>query len=286
MSQVKFFLNFQIKICYYIYNLTKQSMKSKASIDGHPIHPIMVGFPITFFTAAVIFDILGASQNNEYNWRIGKIMAGAGILSGLAAAVPGIIDYFFVVPPNSSGNDRATKHGLLNITLVSLFTLAWFNRQNPLVPKSRIVIYEAAGFGLMLISGWLGGTLVYRNQIGVYNRYADKGKWNEAWLELTDGVAEAAESGELEIDQMKLVHVDNKRIVIGRTGKGYVAFDDHCTHKGGSLADGVLICGVVQCPWHGSQFDTHTGEVKAGPAQNKINTYKVVADGGKIILEL
>jgi uncharacterized membrane protein/nitrite reductase/ring-hydroxylating ferredoxin subunit len=261
-------------------------MKSKASIDGHPIHPIIVGFPITFFTAALVCDLVGASKRDEKYWNAGKLLAGAGIISGLAAAIPGIIDFFFTVPPKSSGQNRAIKHGLLNISLVSLYTLAWFTRQNPYASKNRIIAYEGLGWGIMLISGWLGGTLVYRNQIGVYNRYANKGKWNESYLELEDGMAEAAESGELEIGQMKLVHVNNKRIVIGRTAKGYVAFDDRCTHKGGSLADGVLICGVVQCPWHGSQFDTFTGDVKAGPAEKDINTYKVIADGGKVMLAL
>jgi nitrite reductase/ring-hydroxylating ferredoxin subunit len=69
------------------------------------------------------------------------------------------------------------------------------------------------------------------------------------------------------------VHAGGTRVAVGRTGKGYVAFQDRCTHRGGPLSDGVLMCGTVQCPWHGSQFDVHTGEVKAGPAEQKIETY-------------
>jgi nitrite reductase/ring-hydroxylating ferredoxin subunit len=42
--------------------------------------------------------------------------------------------------------------------------------------------------------------------------------------------------------------------VLARTEEGYVAFDDRCTHKGGSLAAGVMVWGTVQCLWHGSQF--------------------------------
>jgi len=85
---------------------------------------------------------------------------------------------------------------------------------------------------------------------------------------------------------MKLIHVNDKRIVIARTEKGYVAFDDHCTHKGGSLAGGAMICETVQCPWHGSQFDVNTGAVKAGPAKEKINTYNVSETNGKVYLNL
>jgi len=89
-----------------------------------------------------------------------------------------------------------------------------------------------------------------------------------------------AREDELEIDQMKLLRVGDRRIVLARTEQGYAAFDDRCTHKGGPLADGLLICGTVQCPWHGSQFDTRTGAVRAGPATEPIATYRIeVADG-------
>jgi nitrite reductase/ring-hydroxylating ferredoxin subunit len=69
------------------------------------------------------------------------------------------------------------------------------------------------------------------------------------------------------------------RIVIARTGKGYAAFADRCTHRGGPLSDGALMCGTVQCPWHGSQFDVQTGEVKCGPAEKPIQTYEIERGG-------
>jgi nitrite reductase/ring-hydroxylating ferredoxin subunit len=83
---------------------------------------------------------------------------------------------------------------------------------------------------------------------------------------------------------MKLVHVWGKRIVLARTERGWAAFDDRCPHRGGSLADGVLICGAVQCPWHGSQFDVRTGAVKAGPAKDGVGTYRVEEAGREIRL--
>jgi nitrite reductase/ring-hydroxylating ferredoxin subunit len=81
---------------------------------------------------------------------------------------------------------------------------------------------------------------------------------------------------------MKLVHVDGRRIVLARTADGYVAFDDRCTHRGGSLAGGTMICGTVQCPWHGSQFDVASGAVKAGPAEKAIETFRVEKTGDRI----
>jgi nitrite reductase/ring-hydroxylating ferredoxin subunit len=85
---------------------------------------------------------------------------------------------------------------------------------------------------------------------------------------------------------MKLLHLKDKRIVLARTEDRYVAFDDKCTHRGGSLAGGSTMCNVVQCPWHGSQFDLITGEVKIGPAKEGIKIYSVKEHQGKIILVL
>jgi nitrite reductase/ring-hydroxylating ferredoxin subunit len=85
---------------------------------------------------------------------------------------------------------------------------------------------------------------------------------------------------------MTLVRVNGRRIVIGRSEDGFRAFDDRCSHKGASLADGVLMCGRVQCPWHGSQFDTGTGQVKAGPAEKPIATYRIEEQGGDVVLWL
>src|SRR5207253_481060 len=97
------------------------SMKSKANIKGHPVHPILVAFPIAFFIGTLVFDILGSINNDQSFWQTGYYLECAGIISALAAAIPGVIDYFFTVPPESSAKKRATKHGLTNITMVIVF---------------------------------------------------------------------------------------------------------------------------------------------------------------------
>jgi nitrite reductase/ring-hydroxylating ferredoxin subunit len=138
----------------------------------------------------------------------------------------------------------------------------------------------------MLIAGWMGGTLVHRNQIGVDVRYANAGKWNEESFDSDTGAIEVARIDELKVNSMKLIHVKDKRIVLARTENNFVAFDDRCTHKGGSLAGGSTMCGTVQCPWHGSQFDVASGAVKAGPAKEGIKTYQTKVSEGKIFLVL
>jgi nitrite reductase/ring-hydroxylating ferredoxin subunit len=148
-----------------------------------------------------------------------------------------------------------------------------------------VLTLEAAGLGLMTIGGWLGGTLVYRNFIGPDHRYANAGKWKEQRFDAEPGRPVAVADDEaLEVDQMMLVHINGRRIVVARTADGYTAFDDHCTHRGASLADGVLICGKVQCLWHGSRFDVRSGAVENGPADMPIGVYQVQSKDGQVWL--
>lgn len=261
-------------------------MKSKAHFKSHPLHPILVSFPIAFFIGTFIFDGLGFLVSNNNLGVTGRYLNIAGVIGALIAAIPGIIDYFFTVPPQSSAHKRATKHGLINVFVLLLFTFVLFSRPNSIQIPVALFAVETIGIILLSIAGWLGGTLVHRNQIGIDIRYANAGKWKEEYLNSKDGKVKVASVDELELNQMKLVYVNGKRIVIAKTENGFAAFDDRCTHKGGSLAGGSLICNTVQCPWHGSQFDCETGDVKAGPAKTPIKTFEIKELNGALYIQL
>jgi uncharacterized membrane protein/nitrite reductase/ring-hydroxylating ferredoxin subunit len=261
-------------------------MKSKVNIKSHPLHPILVGFPIAFFTGTLLSHLIGWLMDKPDFLKTAYYLNIAGIVFALLAAIPGFIDFLYTVPPKSSGKKRAAQHGITNVIMLICFVIAFFLRQNDSVNNTILLLFEAAGFVLMIIAGWMGGTLVYRNQIGVDIRYANAGKWKEARFDNNSGEIEVATADELEVNAMKLLHVKNKRIVLARTEDRFVAFDDHCTHKGGSLAGGSALCNMVQCPWHGSQFDLISGEIKSGPAKKAIKVYSVKEREGKIILEL
>ena len=261
-------------------------MKSRANIKGHPIHPMLIPFPVAFFTGTLIFDILGLLNNSSNFWNVGQSLIVAGVIGGLIAAIPGIIDYVGTVPPNSSAKKRATTHGLTNVSMLIIFSIAAYYRRGENASPAVVIGLEVVGCILMSIAGWMGATLVYRNQIGVNPRYANAGKWKEETIKPSKNPLVVATEAELKVNQMKLLHVGDKRIVVARTEKGYVAFDDRCTHKGGSLAGGSMICEAVQCPWHGSQFHVTNGTVVAGPAKEKIVVYKTSSLEGKIYLEL
>jgi nitrite reductase/ring-hydroxylating ferredoxin subunit/uncharacterized membrane protein len=257
-------------------------MRSKASVKGHPIHPMLVPFPFAFLTGAFLFGMAGRWLKNPELAQTGRHLTAAGLGAGLLAAVPGAVDYFGSVPPRSSGRERATKHAIANVTGLALFALSWAARGRR--PNGAALTAQAAGVGMLSVGGWMGGTLVYRNQIGVDHRYAGAGKWNEESARSTGSALAVAGESDLQVNQMRLVHAGDVRVAVARTEDGYAAFDDRCTHKGGPLSDGVLICGTVQCPWHGSQFDVKTGEVKCGPARKKIGTHRVEESNRQVLL--
>jgi uncharacterized membrane protein/nitrite reductase/ring-hydroxylating ferredoxin subunit len=260
-------------------------MKSKVNIKSHPLHPILIPFPIAFFTGTLISHLVGWLMNKPHLLTTAYYLNIAGIGFALLAAIPGFIDFLYTVPPKSSGKKRAAQHGITNVVMLVCFIVAFFLRRNG-SDDVILALLEIIGVSLMIIAGWLGGTLVYRNQIGIDIRYANAGKWKEETFDNDGGEIEVATADELKVNAMKLLHVKHKRIVLARTEDRFVAFDDHCTHRGGSLAGGSTMCNVVQCPWHGSQFDLITGEVKSGPAREGIKIYSVREDSGKIILVL
>jgi nitrite reductase/ring-hydroxylating ferredoxin subunit/uncharacterized membrane protein len=249
-------------------------MRSQASFKGHPIHPMLIVYPFAFLTGAFAFSVAAAASRNRDLRTVANYLVPTGVAAGLVAAVPGIIDYATVVPPRSSGKERATRHALLNVTGLGLFTTSWLLGRSG-ARRTLPLILQGLGSAAMSVAGYMGGTMVYRNQIGVDHRYANAGTWQEETRTHGESRALTSAAASLGVNQMKLVHAGGERVVVGRTEDGYAAFQDRCTHRGGPLSDGALICGTVQCPWHGSQFDVHSGEVKCGPAEQPIATYPI-----------
>lgn len=259
-------------------------MLSKASIRSHPIHPMLVAFPVGLWITSFIFDLIGAGSHEQQYFATGFYLVIAGCIGAVLAAVPGLMDLLSVIPPRSSAKKRGYIHGSLNtLALVDFIAVAAIRAGPESNATGLTLLLSFIGVVLLGFSGWLGGTLVYRNQIGVDHRYAGAGKMKQRTLESFD--RPVCNTGELAEGQMMLAIINGQRIVVGRCSEGMLAFADHCTHRGGSLSDGALVGCIVQCPWHGSQFDVETGRVVAGPAQAKIQTYAVEIRGGEVYVK-
>lgn len=258
-------------------------MRSKAAIGSHPIHPMLVAFPIGLFVTSLIFDLIGVEAGYPLLYAAGWYCAVAGLCASLLAAIPGAIDLFSIVPKDSSGRTRGYKHALLNLVVVALFIASVVYRQGPTgAPNLVSLCLSGAGVFVLLFSGWMGATLVYRNQIGVDHRYANAGKWQTRELSRWD--QPVCKETELKEGQLMLVDMAGTRIALGRCPDGVAAFRDRCTHKGGPLSDGALVGCTVQCPWHGSQFNVHTGRVVNGPASHAIEAYDAVIENGNVFV--
>ena len=259
-------------------------MRSRVAIKSHPVHPMLVGFPIALWVMAFIFNIIGAVWNDSVLWSAGFACVIAGCVMAVLAAVPGTIDWLTIVPPRSSAKSRGLLHGSLNMLALTLFIYAAARQGGPTTEPDKIVLLVmAVGVVILAISGWLGGTLVYRNQIGIDHRYAGAGTFKMRSLE--NWSRPVCNQSELGDGQMMLASISGERVVMGRCSDGFFAFRDHCTHKGGPLSDGALVDCVVQCPWHGSQFDIKTGRVVSGPAEEKIETYDIEIQDNEIFLK-
>jgi uncharacterized membrane protein/nitrite reductase/ring-hydroxylating ferredoxin subunit len=258
-------------------------MRSKAAVGSHPIHPMLVAFPIGLFITSLAFDVIGVELGYSMLTAAGWYCAVAGLCGGLLAAAPGTIDLFSVVPKDSSARTRGYKHALLNLLVIGLFIAEVVYRQGPTgAPDLVSLCLSGAAVFVLLFSGWMGATLVYRNQIGVDHRYANAGKWQTRELSRWD--QPVCKESELKEGQLILVNLSGTRIVLGRCPEGLVAFSDRCTHKGGPLSDGALVGCTVQCPWHGSQFNVHDGRVVNGPAEHRIEAFDAVAENGNVFV--
>ncbi|MGH2652277.1 MAG: Rieske (2Fe-2S) protein [Actinomycetota bacterium] len=81
------------------------------------------------------------------------------------------------------------------------------------------------------------------------------------------------EAGEIGDGEMTAVPVGDRMVAIANVGGNLHAFDDVCTHRQCSLAEGDMEGLVIECPCHGSQFDVTTGEVLRGPASEPVQSY-------------
>jgi nitrite reductase/ring-hydroxylating ferredoxin subunit/uncharacterized membrane protein len=246
---------------------------------------MLIPLPIGLAVAALLVDVLAVVRDVPAAYWAGRQLVLAAILTGVLAAVPGLIDFLGVVPPKSEARGRAVRHLLANGTGLLLLVASWVLRRRGVAPAVPIGL-EAATLACFGVGGFLGGRLVYHNQIGVNHRQAGAGEWREIRLSDVQAAPVVARPHEMRPGQMKLVHVNRLRVVLARVPDGWAAFEDRCPHQGGSLADGMLAGSTVQCPWCGSQFDAHTGHVLAGPATRPIRTWPVVEELDQVRLEL
>ena len=142
-------------------------MESRAKLLGHPIHQMLIVFPLGLLAMAIIFDVIAMGLGNRYWSEIAYWMIAAGVLTGLLAAPFGAIDWW-AIPSGTRAKRIGALHGLGNVVVVLLFAVSWLMRRDaPAAPEILALVLSFTGGVLALGTGWLGGELVDRLAIGV-----------------------------------------------------------------------------------------------------------------------
>lgn len=140
--------------------------KSTARIGGHPIHPMLIPFPITCLVGAFVTDLIFLSTGDTGFATASQWLLGFGIGTALLAATFGLIDY--MGDDKIRGLGTAIQHMIANVTAVVVSIINFAIRLDDRTDIASLGVYLSGAVVLILLySGWLGGELVYRHRVAV-----------------------------------------------------------------------------------------------------------------------
>lgn len=221
---------------------------------GHPLHPVLTDVPIGAWTAAAVLDGCELAGNDDYKNGADAAVA-IGLVGALGSAVTGLTDW---TGTTKKKRKIGLVHAILNISATTLYATSLVMRKNK-SSRGTAIALSMAGYGVTAVAAYLGGHLVFSEQVGV-DHTATSDEYPENF------VAVLAES-ELADNDMKCVKAGEIPVLLARQ-KGHIFAIAHtCSHLGGPLSEGDLLddCSV-RCPWHGSVFSLKDGSVINGPA--------------------
>ena len=234
---------------------------------GHPLHPVLTDTAIGFWTTALALDTLEALGADQVGPGADAAVA-LGVVAAVPTALAGATDW-----QHTDGGARriGVVHGLLNLGGALLYGTSLLLRRRGARGAGRGLAFLS--WGLLNVSAYLGGHVVYNEQIGV-NHAAGQSPPDE-W---TPVLAEA----ELPENQPRRVEVAGVRVLLVRQRGWIHALAETCAHLGGPLAEGSLEDGSIRCPWHGSRYALADGHVLDGPSAFTQPCFETRVNAGQI----
>lgn len=148
--------------------MTPDPILSRAAIFGHPLHPMMIHFPVAALIGLVGADTAYVLSDDPFWARAGLWLAGVGALGGWGASVAGLVDLLGVARVRRL--ITAWMHALAAVMMLSMATLNWLLR----LGDDAAAHIQPWGLGLTLltatfisIAAYFGGRLVYEHAVGV-----------------------------------------------------------------------------------------------------------------------
>lgn len=146
-------------------------MYSKIKLAGHPVHPMLVAFPIASYTGTLVGYAVYAANGHQFWLNLAIALNLIGVCSAAAAALPGLADWAFGIPSRSAAKRVGMIHAGLNVTALGLFLAAvvWYaaNWNGPATSATLGVVLSAIGVALTLMAGFFGWMLVQDYHVGV-----------------------------------------------------------------------------------------------------------------------
>ena len=234
---------------------------------GHPLHAATTDLPIGLLLGTVILDLLGQPAAAD-------IVLVATIVTMLLAALAGFADY---ADTDGTAQTRATLHATVMVVALLLLIVSALIRAGGPVDRAVPIALSIVGFLLVTAGAFVGGDVAYvfGNMV---SRHAFRGAGSK-WIRLDTGdVTDLATLPEATPTKMKAGIND---LVVVRTGDTVQALHAVCAHAGGPLAEGTVVDGCVECPWHGSRFRLSDGLARQGPTVYDQPSYEIRgAEGG------
>jgi nitrite reductase/ring-hydroxylating ferredoxin subunit/uncharacterized membrane protein len=234
---------------------------------GHAFHPAAVIAPLGCWVGAAVADGLGPRSA-----PVARRLIGVGVLAAGPALASGAADW---LDTRRAEQRVGTVHALLNNLSLLAMTASWELRRRG--RRRAGMALSGIGLGGVMTAGFLGGHLAYARGVGVSTTAFQSGP--DVWTHLVGS------------DQMS----PGVPIDAAIDGVGFVAVADavpgdrevhvlenRCTHRGGPLADGSVVDGCIECPWHGSRFALSDGRVVAGPASIPQPAYDTRVTAGNV----
>ena len=225
---------------------------------GHPVHSAATDLPVGALTVSIVLELVGQHTAAD----IALVVA---VVSNLGSIVTGLADY---TDADGTARMRATVHATVMLISLVLFVVSLLIRGGSPADRTVPTILVLLGFATISLGAAIGGDLVFLIGTNV-NRHAWRGagaKWVALDLgdlpDIPDGGPTKAKAGA-------------NNLILVRTGDTIQALHETCAHAGGPLAEGTIVDGCIQCPWHGSRFRLANGDVARGPATYDQPAYEV-----------
>jgi uncharacterized membrane protein len=141
-------------------------MRTPASIAGHPIHPMLITFPIGLLVFSLICDLASLGALDDTTWQVVALytMAG-GFVGALAAAIPGAVDLMSLTVPKIK--KIGFWHMALNLVAVTLYAVNIWLRFDTGNNRGTPLALSVVSVAILAVSGWLGAEMVHRHGVGV-----------------------------------------------------------------------------------------------------------------------